>query len=102
MWGDEMGSAVIDLASIRTAAQEGLPVLPQTILALLDELEKTHAALDYWTNGDALHDLLGEVREARQVVSAARAWVGAIAEQNMDAIEAAEKELIVAIARCGV
>lgn len=90
----------LDLDSIRRAAVEGRPLDPRVILALCDEVEETRAALDDWMNGDALHDLIGQLREARPVMAAARAWADAIEGQDIREIERCANELIVAIAAC--
>lgn len=109
----------LDTQGVRRLAEDGYPVLPAQVLALCERVgaleEAARGLLDAtahaWTKpgegtlilADAelrMEKVLAGATPLHALVSAARAWAGAVAEQNMDAIEAAERDLIVAIAAC--
>lgn len=88
-----------DVGAIREIASRGDPIMPGQILALLDyiaELEQRDLkSVIVIENFLQLRDeAKAEVYRLRPIVAAAAAWAGAIAEQNMDAIEAAEREML--------
>lgn len=100
--GEEEGSTAEarseGLGAIRYGVQEGRlgddAYWRTTVLALCDRVEIAEA---YSAVHRSAVDCVGAYVD---LLAHARAWAGALAEQNTDAIEKAEQELIVAIARC--
>ncbi len=88
------GRAALDLPAIRAAAVEGRPLDPRVILALCDAVEQWQRQASAWA--DNISEL---TRERDALLSVARAWADAIQKQDMDAIEEAERDLIVLVAR---
>jgi len=84
---------MVDLSSIRRAAQDGLPV--EQVLALCDEAERWRRQASLWAdNIDAL------TRRHDRLLAVARAWANAVERQDIAEIERRERELIIAIAAC--
>jgi len=96
---------MVDLSSIRRAAQEGWPIMPGQVIALINTVERQERELIYertevmraWAESMGWED---EALASRPVIAAARAWAGAIERQDVGEIERCEGELIVAIVAC--
>ncbi len=90
-----------DLGAIRHGVREGRigddDYWRSVVLSLCDEVERWRGQASRWAD-----NIAGLTRRHDRLLATAQAWADAIERQDVREIEAAEKELIIAIAACSL